>query len=241
MSETLVEPLSNTATADRNPLIRLRNLEKCFKTRAGMTYVLRQISLDIAEGDFITFMGPSGAGKSTLLSIIGMLDASWEGEYFFDGAPVHSISPKQRAELNKKNIGFVFQQYHLLDDLTVAENLDVPLSYRDVRRSERQARVADVLDRFGIVGKKDLFPNQLSGGQQQLVGVARAVIANPRLILADEPTGNLHSSQGKEIMELFKRLNQEGATIIQVTHSEQNAAYGNRIIQLQDGWMEKNA
>jgi ABC-type lipoprotein export system ATPase subunit len=241
MSETLVEPLSHQTAADKGPLIRLRNLEKCFKTRAGMTYVLRQINLDIAEGDFITIMGPSGAGKSTLLSIIGMLDASWEGEYYFDGAAVHGMSPKQRAELNKKNIGFVFQQYHLLDDLTVAENLDVPLSYRDVRRSERQSRVADVLDRFGIVAKKDLFPNQLSGGQQQLVGVARAVIANPRLIVADEPTGNLHSSQGKEIMELFKRLNQEGATIIQVTHSEQNATYGNRIIQLQDGWMEKNA
>jgi putative ABC transport system ATP-binding protein len=241
MSETLVEPLSNTETADKSPLIRLRNVEKCFKTRAGMTYVLRQINLDIAEGEFITIMGPSGAGKSTLLSIIGLLDASWEGEYYFDGTPVHSMSPRQRAELNKKNIGFVFQQYHLLDDLTVAENLDVPLSYRDVRRSERQARVADVLDRFGIVGKKDLFPSQLSGGQQQLVGVARAVIANPRLILADEPTGNLHTSQGKEIMELFKQLNDEGTTIIQVTHSEQNAAYGNRIIQLQDGWMEKNA
>jgi putative ABC transport system ATP-binding protein len=241
MSETLVEPLSNPATADKDPLIRLRNVEKCFKTRAGMTYVLRQINLDIAEGEFITIMGPSGAGKSTLLSIIGLLDASWEGEFYFDGTPVHSMSPKQRAELNKKNIGFVFQQYHLLDDLTVAENLDVPLSYRDVRRSERQARVADVLDRFGIVGKKDLFPSQLSGGQQQLVGVARAVIANPRLILADEPTGNLHTSQGKEIMELFKRLNDEGTTIIQVTHSEQNASFGNRIIRLQDGWMEKNA
>jgi ABC-type lipoprotein export system ATPase subunit len=241
MSETLVEPLSKPVAAEKNPLIRLRNIEKCFKTRAGMTYVLRQINLDIAEGEFITIMGPSGAGKSTLLSILGMLDASWEGEFYFDGAPVHSMAPKQRAELNKKNIGFVFQQYHLLDDLTVAENLDVPLSYRDVRRSERQARVADVLDRFGIVGKKDLFPNQLSGGQQQLVGVARAVIANPRLILADEPTGNLHSSQGKEIMELFKRLNQEGTTIIQVTHSQQNAGYGNRIIQLADGWMAKSA
>ena len=241
MSETLVEPLSKTVVEEKGPLIRLRNLEKCFKTRAGMTYVLRQINLDIAEGEFITIMGPSGAGKSTLLSILGMLDASWEGEYYFDGVPVHTLAPKQRAEVNKKNIGFVFQQYHLLDDLTVAENLDVPLSYRDVRRGERQARVADVLDRFGIVAKKDLFPNQLSGGQQQLVDVARAVIANPRLILADEPTGNLHTSQGKEIMELFKRLNQEGTTIIQVTHSEQNAAYGNRIIQLQDGWMAKSA
>ena len=241
MSQTLVEPLANPTAGGAQPLIRLRNLEKCFKTRAGMSYVLRQINLDIAEGEFITIMGPSGAGKSTLLSIVGMLDAAWDGEYFFDGVPVHAMNPKQRAELNKKNIGFVFQQYHLLDDLTVAENLDVPLSYRDVRRSERQSRVADVLDRFGIVAKKDLFPNQLSGGQQQLVGVARAVIANPRLILADEPTGNLHTTQGKEIMELFKRLNQEGTTIIQVTHSEQNAAYGNRIIQLQDGWMAKNS
>jgi putative ABC transport system ATP-binding protein len=241
MSQTLVEPLSSPISSPTQPLIRLRNVEKCFKTRAGMTYVLRQINLDIAEGEFITIMGPSGAGKSTLMSILGLLDASWEGEFYFDGAPVHAMSPKQRAEVNKKNIGFVFQQYHLLDDLTVAENLDVPLSYRDVRRSERQSRVADVLDRFGIVAKKDLFPNQLSGGQQQLVGVARAVIANPRLILADEPTGNLHTTQGKEIMELFKRLNQEGTTIVQVTHSEQNAAYGNRIIQLQDGWMTKTA
>src|SRR5258705_3344432 len=240
MSQTLVEPLANTIDAEKAPLIRLRNLEKCFKTRAGMTYVLRQINIDIAEGEFITIMGPSGAGKSTLMSIIGMVDASWEGEFYFDGAPVHTMSPKQRAELNKKNIGFVFQQYHLLDDLTVAENLDVPLSYRDVRRGERQARVADVLDRFGIVAKKDLFPNQLSGGQQQLVGVARAVIANPRLILADEPTGNLHSSQGKEIMEMFKRLNDEGTTIIQVTHSEANAAYGNRIVRLEDGWVVAN-
>ncbi len=240
MSQTVVEPLSDPTETAKGPLIRLRNIEKCFKTRAGMTYVLRQINLDIGEGEFITIMGPSGAGKSTLLSIIGMLDASWEGEYYFDDVAVHSLAPRARAELNKKNIGFVFQQYHLLDDLTVAENLDVPLSYRDVRRSERQSRVADVLDRFGIVAKKDLFPNQLSGGQQQLVGVARAVIANPRLILADEPTGNLHTSQGKEIMELFKRLNDEGTTIIQVTHSEQNAAYGNRIIQLQDGWMAKN-
>lgn len=221
-------------------LIQLRNVEKSFKTRAGFTYVLRQISLDIREGEFITIMGPSGAGKSTLLSILGMLDAAWEGEFYFDGTPVHTMAPRQRAELNKKNIGFVFQQYHLLDDLTVAENLDVPLSYRDVRRSERQARVADVLDRFGIVAKKDLFPNQLSGGQQQLVGVARAVIANPRMILADEPTGNLHTSQGKEIMELFKKLNQQGTTILQVTHSEQNASYGNRIIELKDGWMTKN-
>jgi putative ABC transport system ATP-binding protein len=242
MSQSVVEPVSEKAAgAAMQPLIRLRNVEKCFQTRAGMSYVLRQINLDIEEGDFITVMGPSGAGKSTLLSILGLLDAAWGGEYFFEGVAVHPLNARARAELNKKNIGFVFQQYHLLDDLTVAENLDVPLSYRDVKRSERQSRVADTLDRFGIVGKKDLFPNQLSGGQQQLVGVARAVIANPRLILADEPTGNLHTSQGKEIMELFKRLNDEGTTIVQVTHSEANAAYGNRVIELRDGWMTKKA
>src|SRR5690349_9216940 len=182
-------------------------------------------------------MGPSGAGKSTLLSILGMLDASWTGEFYFLGQPIHKMNQKQRAEINKKYIGFVFQQYHLLDSLTVAENLDIPLSYRDIKGSERQGTVADTLDRFHIVGKKDLYPSQLSGGQQQLVAVARAVIANPKLILADEPTGNLHSSQGKEIMELFKKLNDEGTTIIQVTHSEANAAFGNRLIQLADGWV----
>jgi ABC-type lipoprotein export system ATPase subunit len=193
--------------------------------------------VDIKEGEFITIMGPSGAGKSTLLSIIGMLDGGWEGEFFFLEQPVHKLAPKKRIEINKRYIGFVFQQYHLLDSLTVAENLDIPLSYRDVKSSERQALVADTLDRFQIVGKKDLFPSQLSGGQQQLVAVARAVIAKPKLILADEPTGNLHSSQGKEIMELFKKLNDQGTTIVQVTHSEANAAYGNRIIKLQDGWI----
>jgi ABC-type lipoprotein export system ATPase subunit len=184
-------------------------------------------------------MGPSGAGKSTLLAIIGMLDGAWSGEFrFFDHA-VHTMKPKDRVALNKRYIGFVFQQYHLLDDLTVYENLDIPLSYRDVKKSERQAIVADALDRFGIVAKKGLYPRQLSGGQQQLVAVARAVIAKPKLILADEPTGNLHSSQGKEIMELFKRLNGEGTTIVQVTHSETNAAYGNRIVNLMDGWIVK--
>jgi putative ABC transport system ATP-binding protein len=182
-------------------------------------------------------MGPSGAGKSTLLSIIGMLDGDWIGEYFLYEQPIHRMKVKQRAEVNKKYVGFVFQQYHLLDGLTVAENLDIPLSYRNIRKSERQAIVADTLDRFHIVGKKDLFPTQLSGGQQQLVAVARAVIANPKLILADEPTGNLHSSQGKEIMDLFKKLNDEGTTIIQVTHNEAWAAYGGRIINLQDGWI----
>jgi ABC-type lipoprotein export system ATPase subunit len=222
-----------------NPLIQLRQIEKSFPTRPSPTYVLRQIDLDIAEGDFVTIMGPSGAGKSTLLSIIGLYDSAWSGEYFLDGQPVHSLKPRDRAELNKRSVGFVFQQFHLLEDLTVAENLDIPLSYRDIRKSEREASVADTLDRFGIVGKKDLFPVQLSGGQQQLVAVARAIIAKPRLLLADEPTGNLHSDQGRQIMELFKKLNGEGTTIIQVTHSELNATYGNRIIRLRDGWMEK--
>ena len=218
-------------------MIQLRNLEKFYDTRAGRTYVLRRINLDIKQGEFVTIMGPSGAGKSTILAILGMLDSSWQGEFFFVENAVHRMKPKQRVELNKQYIGFVFQQYHLLDSLTVAENLDIPLSYRNIKRSERQAIVADALDRFQMVGKKDLFPNQLSGGQQQLVAVARAVIADPKVILADEPTGNLHSSQGREIMELFKRLNDEGATIIQVTHSETNAAYGDRIIQLFDGWI----
>ena len=218
-------------------MIQLRNLEKFYDTRAGRTYVLRRINLDIKQGEFVTVMGPSGAGKSTILAILGMLDSSWQGEFFFVENAVHRMKPKQRVELNKQYIGFVFQQYHLLDSLTVAENLDIPLSYRNIKRSERQAIVADALDRFQMVGKKDLFPNQLSGGQQQLVAVARAVIADPKVILADEPTGNLHSSQGCEIMELFKKLNDEGATIIQVTHSETNAAYGDRIIQLFDGWI----
>lgn len=220
-------------------MIQLRNLEKCLQTKAGPLYILRQINLEIQEGEFITIMGPSGAGKSTLLGILGFYDHAWEGEYEFDGTLVHKLSPKERAALNKRNVGFVFQQFHLLEDLTVAENLDIPLSYRDIRKSEREASVADVLDRFNMVGKKALFPSQLSGGQQQLVAVARALIAKPKLILADEPTGNLHSDQGREIMELFRKLNQEGTTIIQVTHSETNAAYGHRIIRLRDGWMEK--
>jgi len=220
-------------------MIELRNLEKRYQTKAGFTYVLRQINLDIAEGEFVTVMGPSGAGKSTLLGILGMYDPSWEGEFNFFDHPVHRMAPKQRAMLNKRFVGFVFQQFHLLDSLTVAENLDIPLSYRNINKAEREALVADVLDRFNIVGKKDLFPGQLSGGQQQLVAVARALIAKPKLILADEPTGNLHSEQGREIMELFAKLNREGTTIVQVTHSETNAAYGQRIIRLRDGWMEK--
>ena len=182
-------------------------------------------------------MGPSGAGKSTLLAILGMLDGVFEGEFHFFGNPVHRLKPRQRIELNKKYIGFVFQSYHLLDDLTVSENLDLPLSYRNMKSSERAGLVADCLDRFNIVAKKDLFPSQLSGGQQQLVAVARALIASPKLILADEPTGNLHSTQGREIMDLFKKLNQDGTTIIQATHSATNAAYGNRVINLHDGWI----
>jgi len=219
-------------------MIKIINLEKFYPLGAGKYFVLRRINVDIAEGDFITIMGPSGAGKSTLLSIIGMLDGVFEGEFYFYDRPVHKLDPRRRIELNKQYIGFVFQQYHLLDNLTVAENLEIPLSYRDVKASQRKALVADVLDRFQIVGKKDLFPSQLSGGQQQLVGVARALIASPKLILADEPTGNLHTSQGKEIMDLFKKLNQEGTTIIQVTHNENWAAYGNRIITLRDGWID---
>jgi putative ABC transport system ATP-binding protein len=220
-------------------MIKLRNIEKSFPTRPSPTYVLRQISLDLEAGDFVTIMGPSGAGKSTLLSLLGLYDHAWEGEYWLHDQPIHSTNGKERAAINKKHVGFVFQQFHLLEDLTVGENLDIPLSYRDIKRSERQALVADTLDRFGIVAKKDLFPNQLSGGQQQLVAVARAIIAKPTLLLADEPTGNLHSEQGRAIMELFKKLNTDGTTIIQVSHSETNAAYGNRIIRLRDGWLEK--
>ncbi|MGH7575479.1 MAG: ABC transporter ATP-binding protein [Longimicrobiales bacterium] len=218
-------------------MLKLRNVEKSFDTRAGKLFVLRRIDLDIRPGEFVTIMGPSGAGKSTLLGIVGMLDAAWQGEFYFLDQPVHRMNLKQRAELNKQNIGFVFQQYHLLDNLTVYENLEIPLSYRNIPRSERAGIVADKLDTFQIVGKKDLYPNQLSGGQQQLVAVARAVIANPRLILADEPTGNLHSAQGREIMELFRQLNEKGTTIIQVTHSELNASYGHRTIELLDGWI----
>jgi len=218
-------------------MIQLENIEKFYPQGVQKYFVLRRISLNIKPGEFVSIMGPSGAGKSTLLHILGMHDNSWQGEYFFLEQPIHKLSTKQRADLRNKNIGFVFQSYHLLDHLTVYENLEIPLSYRDVKKSERESIVGDILDKFQMVGKKDLYPTQLSGGQQQLVGVARAVIASPKVILADEPTGNLHTSQGKEIMELFKRLNNEGTTIVQVTHSELNASYGNRVIQLQDGWM----
>jgi ABC-type lipoprotein export system ATPase subunit len=215
----------------------LRNLEKYYEHGVSRTYVLRRVSADIRDGEFVSIMGPSGAGKSTLLHIMGMFDSGWAGEYEFLGDPVHAMNQKARSALHKRYMGFVFQSYHLLDNLTVYENLEIPLSYRDVKKSERQSIVCDVLDRFQIVGKKDLYPNQLSGGQQQLVAVARAVVASPKVILADEPTGNLHTAQGKEIMELFKRLNEGGTTIVQVTHSEVNASYGDRIIQLRDGWV----
>jgi putative ABC transport system ATP-binding protein len=221
------------------PLISLRDVEKAHRVGGGMTYVLRRVTLDITAGEFVTIMGPSGAGKSTLLAILGMLDPAFTGEYWFQGLPVHTMDLRRRQALAREQIGFVFQQYHLLDDLTVAENLSVPLDYRGVGKSDRAARVADVLDRFNIVAKKDLYPSQLSGGQQQLVGIARAIVAEPSLILADEPTGNLHSAQAREIMELFARLNAAGTTIVQVTHSEENARYGQRTIHLIDGWMEQ--
>ncbi len=221
-------------------MISLRNIEKFFEHGPNKTYVLRRINIDIKDGEFISIMGPSGAGKSTLLHLLGMHDSAWTGEYHFLDHPIHKLNKKDRAELYKKYIGFVFQSYHLLDSLTVYENLDIPLSYRNIKKAERQSIVCDTLDRFNMVGKKDLYPNQLSGGQQQLVAVARAMVASPKLILADEPTGNLHSSQGKEIMELFKRLNDQGTTIIQVTHNEKNAEYGHRIIQIEDGWIAHN-
>ncbi|HEX5107862.1 MAG TPA: ABC transporter ATP-binding protein [Vicinamibacterales bacterium] len=234
VSEPAWQPTGNT------PLMALRGIEKSFPVGAGQSYVLRRITLDIKPGEFISIMGPSGAGKSTLLHILGMHDSAWSGEYSLMGHPIHALPQKERSALQKRYIGFVFQSYHLLDNLTVYENIELPLSYRDVRRSERQSIVADVLDRFGIVAKKDLYPSQLSGGQQQLVGVARAIVASPSVILADEPTGNLHSSQGQEIMELFKTLNEQGTTIVQVTHSETNAAYGSRIIKLRDGFIDQS-
>lgn len=218
-------------------MIRLRNVEKFYPQGGGRFYVLRKIDLDIEAGEFVAVMGPSGAGKSTLLHILGMHDTGWSGEYQFYGHAIHTLDRKKRWELYKRYFGFVFQSYHLLDDLTVFENLEVPLTYRDVKKRERESIVCDLLDRFQIVGKKDLYPNQLSGGQQQLVGVARAMVANPEVILADEPTGNLHTSQGLEIMEIFKKLNQQGTTIVMVTHSETNAAYAHRTVRLEDGWI----
>jgi putative ABC transport system ATP-binding protein len=219
-------------------MITLRNVEKVYPLKGGPFYALRNISLTINEGEFVSIMGNSGSGKSTLLHILGLHDSAWGGEYTLKGEAVHRLDKKKRFELQKKHLGFVFQSYHLLDDLTVYENLEIPLSYRDIPKKERESVVCDVLDKFGIVGKKDLYPSQLSGGQQQLVGVARALIAKPSLLLADEPTGNLHSDQGREIMKLFKQLNAEGTTIIQVTHSAENATYGTRVIRLADGLVD---
>lgn len=222
-------------------MIQLEKIFKWHNNGSNRVFILKDINLSVAEGDFISIMGPSGSGKSTLLNVIGMLDEASEGNYRFLGQDVFKIKEKHRAELYKENIGFVFQAYHLIDELTVYENIETPLLYQSIRTAERQAIVADILDRFNIVGKKDLFPSQLSGGQQQLVGIARALVAKPKLLLADEPTGNLNSKQGEDIMELFKKINEEdGVTIIQVTHSEKNAAYGKRIINLLDGRIEQN-
>jgi ABC-type lipoprotein export system ATPase subunit len=219
-------------------MIKLVNLERSYPLKSGPFYALRRITFDIAEGDFLSIMGPSGSGKSTLLHVLGLHDSDWKGEYHLIGHAVHKLDRKQRLDLQRNHLGFVFQSYHLLDDLTVYENLEIPLSYRNVPRMEREGIICDMLDRFSIVGKRDLFPGQLSGGQQQLIAIARALIAKPSLILADEPTGNLHSDQAREIMEFFKKLNQEnGVTIVQVTHSKDNAAFGNRVIRLADGWM----
>lgn len=218
-------------------MIELKNVSKWFPVGGGRTYVLRNINLEVKAGEFFSIMGPSGSGKSTLLNVIGMLDRFDEGEYRFRGEEVSRLKEKQISALYKQYIGFVFQAYHLIDELTVYENIETPLLYKDVKSSDRKAIVSDLLDRFSIVGKKDLFPTQLSGGQQQLVGIARALAGSPGLILADEPTGNLNSKQGEEIMEIFTQLNREGVTIIQVTHSEKNATYGNRVINLLDGWI----
>ncbi len=221
-------------------MIELKNVERSYKNGFTETWVLRRIGLSIREGEFVTVMGPSGAGKSSLLNILALLDDGWKGEFWFGETPVHTLNRKQRADLARQRIGMVFQSYHLLDDLTVAENIDLPLSYKNLLSKERQGMVADILDRFQIVAKKDLYPNQLSGGQQQLVGVARAVVHAPALLLADEPTGNLHSTQAREIMELFCELNKQGTTIVQVTHSEENARYSQRIVELRDGWITRD-
>lgn len=222
-------------------MIELKHVSKWVNVGGNRTFILKDVTATIGQGEFVSIMGPSGSGKSSLLNIIGMLDDANEGEYYFMGQAVHTLKEKQRSQLYKQHIGFVFQAYHLIDELTVYENIETPLIYQNVKTSERKAMVADMLDRFQIVGKKDLFPSQLSGGQQQLVGIARALIAKPQLLLADEPTGNLNSKQGEEIMDLFKQLNKEGVTIIQVTHSEKNASYGSHIINLLDGRIESTA
>ena len=222
-------------------MIKLNNVEKSYPLQGGRAWVLRNINLEIGAGEFVSVMGPSGSGKTSLLNVLGLMDGDWQGEYWLGEQAVHKLAQKQRQPLQREHIGFIFQHYHLIDDLTVQENLDLPLSYRDVSASERKARVADMLDRFQIVGKKDLYPKQLSGGQQQLVAVARAVITRPSLLLADEPTGALHSTQGQTIMELLSELNGQGTTIVQVTHSETNARYGQRVVELQDGWLKAKA
>jgi putative ABC transport system ATP-binding protein len=222
-------------------MISLNNVEKSYPLQAGRVWILRNVALDIRAGEFLSVMGPSGSGKTSLLNLLGLMDSDWQGEYTFGDQAVHKLAQKQRQALQRERVGFIFQHYHLIDDLTVHENLDLPLSYRDVKSDERKARVADILDRFQIVGKKDLYPKQLSGGQQQLVAVARAVITRPALLLADEPTGALHSSQGKMIMDLLKELNDEGMTIVQVTHSDVNARYAHRIVEMRDGWLGPQA
>ena len=222
-------------------MISLKNVEKSYPLQAGRVWILRNIALDIRAGEFLSVMGPSGSGKTSLLNILGLMDSDWQGEYTFGDQAVHKLAQKNRQALQRERVGFIFQHYHLIDDLTVQENLDLPLSYRDVKAPERKARVGDILDRFQIVGKKDLYPKQLSGGQQQLVAVARAVITRPSLLLADEPTGALHSSQGKMIMDLLKELNDEGMTIVQVTHSDVNARYAHRIVEMRDGWLGPQA
>ena len=238
---TTTPPEPAMQLGDHGALLAVRDLEKSIPQGPGQLFLLRRISLDIKPGEFVSIMGPSGAGKSTLLHILGMHDATWRGTYTLMGHPIHALSAKARSAIQKRHIGFVFQSYHLLDDLTVYENIELPLSYRDVKTSDRQSIVAEILDRFRIVAKKDLFPSQLSGGQQQLVGIARAVAASPSIVLADEPTGNLHSSQAREIMELFRQLNDQGTTIVQVTHSEANAEYGSRVIRLRDGMLDSEA
>ena len=222
-------------------MIRLHNVEKSYPLQGGRTWILRNVNLDVADGEFVSIMGPSGSGKTSLLNVLGLMDGDWQGEYRLGDEAVHTLALKARQALQREQVGFIFQHYHLIDDLTVHENLDLPLSYRDVKSDERKARVADILDRFQIVGKKDLYPKQLSGGQQQLVAVARAVITRPALLLADEPTGALHSTQGKMIMDLLKELNDEGMTIVQVTHSDVNARYAHRIVEMRDGWLGPQA
>ena len=221
-------------------MITLRNVDKYVDSRFQRSFILKGIDLDVSQGEFLTIMGPSGAGKSTLMNIIGMLDEASAGTYHFLDEPVHKMKERQKSDMHKNYMGFVFQAYHLIDELTVYENIETPLLYKGVKSSERKSLVAEMLDRFNIVAKKDLFPAQLSGGQQQLVGIARAIVGQPRLLLADEPTGNLHSDQGKQIMNIFKTLNEEGITIIQVTHSEENARYGKRILRIVDGAVQSD-